>query len=155
MPSGWQKKGKTVALPTSRSGAINVFGLINRANDLRAFCFEGSIHSGVAIACIDQFAKTLRGRTVVVIDNASIHRSKKFTERIAHWKQMGLGLFYLPKYSPHLNIIETLWRKMKYEWLDKAAYVSKESLTKAVDNILSKVGIDYVIEFKNSQGSLA
>jgi transposase len=43
-------------------------------------------------------------------------------ERRAAWEQRGLFLLYLPRYSPHLNIVETLWRKLKYEWLSPKDY---------------------------------
>ncbi|MBC6474874.1 MAG: transposase [Hormoscilla sp. GM102CHS1] len=32
--------------------------------------------------------------------------------------------FYLPTYSPQLNIIEILWRFIKYSWLNTDAYES-------------------------------
>ncbi|MBA3692414.1 MAG: transposase [Acidobacteria bacterium] len=30
------------------------------------------------------------------------------------WQLRGLSIFYLPKSSPHLNIAEILWRKLRY-----------------------------------------
>ena len=42
---------------------------------------------------------------------ASIHRSEKFNAKLGEWRQKRLRIFHLPPYSPHLNIIETLWRK--------------------------------------------
>ena len=29
------------------------------------------------------------------------------------WEKRGLFLFYIPPYSPHPNVVETLWRIMK------------------------------------------
>jgi transposase len=71
-------------------------------------------------------------------------------------KQKGLRIFHLPpylcfakpKYSPHLNLIETLWRKMKYNWLKPGDYSSWEALKKAIDDILNSVGKDLKIKFK-------
>jgi transposase len=34
---------------------------------------------------------------------------------------------FLPPYSPELNLIEILWRKMKYEWLEWHAYLDFEN----------------------------
>gem|GEM_PF-6935554 len=42
------------------------------------------------------------------------------------------GRFHLPTYSPHLNLAETVWRKLKYEWLSASDYSSKEHLRNAV-----------------------
>jgi transposase len=64
----------------------------------------------------------VRKLTVVVLDNARIHCAQIIQERIKIWQQRGLYLFYLPRYSPHWNIVETLWRKLKYEWLTPIDY---------------------------------
>ncbi|HEX8637237.1 MAG TPA: transposase [Pyrinomonadaceae bacterium] len=49
------------------------------------------------------------------MDNAPSHRARIIKEQIKVRHGRGLFLFYLPRYSPHLNIVETLWRKLKYE----------------------------------------
>lgn len=54
-------------------------------------------------------------------------------------------IFNLPPYSPHLNIIEILWRKMKYEWLKPEDYGSFEKLTESIKEILSQLGAEYKI----------
>ncbi|WP_338045584.1 transposase [Paraprevotella xylaniphila] len=41
------------------------------------------------------------------------HRNKKIKELHPIWEKRGLFLFYLPPYSPQLNISETLWRILK------------------------------------------
>ena len=76
---------------------------MNRHNDLHTSMFEQSIHTGVVIACFDAFCQTMTKKTVVVVDNASIHRSEEFADRIPHWKKHGLIIQYLPPYSPELN----------------------------------------------------
>jgi hypothetical protein len=62
---------------------------MNRQNDLHPFLFEGSIHTGVVIACCDTFCQTLTKKPVVVIDNASIHTSEEFEDRLPYWKKKG------------------------------------------------------------------
>ena len=62
-------------------GRINVLGFMNRNNDLHAYMFEESIHTGVVIACFDAFCHTITKKTVVVVDNASIHTSDDFADR--------------------------------------------------------------------------
>jgi transposase len=41
----------------------------------------------------------------------------------------GLYLLFLPPYCPELNLIEILWRKIKYEWLPVSAYESFKDLS--------------------------
>ena len=56
-------------------------------------------------------------------------------------------MFELPSYSPELNLIEILWRFIKYTWLDVSAYKSWFSLVTQVESILSGFGQEYVINF--------
>ena len=44
------------------------------------------------------------------------------------WQERGLSVFYLPAYSPPLNIAEVLWRKLKQEWLRAEDYADNETL---------------------------
>ncbi len=66
--------------------------------------------------------------TVIVIDNAPIHTNKAFKAKIVQWRQNKLEIFWLPTYSPHLNLSEILWRFMKYEWVETKAYSNWKSL---------------------------
>ena len=53
----------------------------------------------------------------------------------------------IPTYSPELNKIEILWRKIKYEWLNFSAYESFKTLKEELNNILANIGLDYHINF--------
>jgi transposase len=58
-----------------------------------------------------------------------------------------LYIFYLPKYSPHLNKIETLWRFIKYEWIKIEAYASWDNLVKNLKEIFDQIGGKYRVNF--------
>ena len=47
----WQEPKSVIELPARRYGRINVLGFLNRNNDLHAYMFEQSIHTGVVVAC--------------------------------------------------------------------------------------------------------
>ncbi len=111
-----------------KSNCLNVLGFINHACHFECHVFEGSINTEVVVACFDDFAKKLSKRTVVLIDNASIHTSNLFKDNIDKWEAENLIIYNIPPYSPELNKIEILWRKIKYEWLDFSAYESFKSL---------------------------
>ena len=49
--------------------------------------------------------------TIIVQDNASIHRSKLAKKHHQNWLQQGLSVFFLPPYSPEMNRIEGQWRR--------------------------------------------
>lgn len=55
--------------------------------------------------------KMIKEETIyLILDNYSVHKSE-FIKKVA--KILNIQLIYLPPYSPHLNPIEQLWRKMK------------------------------------------
>ena len=147
IPYAWQEPKSVIELPARKSGRIHVLGCMNRQNDLHPCMFEGSIHTGVVIACFDTFCQTLTKQTVVVIDKASIHTSEEFADKLPYWKKQGLLIKYLPPYSPELNLIEILWRRIKYTWLPFSAYECLNALSEALETILSHVGSEYQITF--------
>lgn len=72
-----------------------------------------------------------------LLDNAKIHYVAAFQARLVVWEEQDLNIFYLPVYSPHLNKIETLWRKIKYSWLRSEAYCTFKILKISIWHILN------------------
>lgn len=147
IPYAWPEPASVIELPAMRYGRLKVLGCMNRTHDLHAYMFEASIPTGVVMACGDAFGQTITTKTVVVVDNASIHTSEDFADRIPSWKKRGLVIKYLSPYSPELNLIEILWRRIKYTWLPFSAYECLNALIKALEDILSHVGSKYQITF--------
>jgi transposase len=148
VPYAWQEKGETIAIESGHSKRLNVLGFMNKHEDLHAYCFECSVTSEVVIGCFDDFCNHLQGPTVTIVDNASIHKSEAFQEKIPEWESKGLLVFYLPEYSPELNLIEILWRFMKYEWIEFSAYNSWSDLVDYVEGVLKGFGGKYKINFE-------
>jgi transposase len=121
IPYAWPEPNHTIELPARKAGRLNVLGCMHRQNDLPPLLFAGSIHTGVVRACFDSLCQTLTKKTVVVIDNASIQTSEGCEDRLPYWKKKGLSIKYLPPYAPELNLIEILWRRIKYTWLPFSA----------------------------------
>ena len=150
VPYGWQHKDEPLSSPSQRGQRWNVFGIMSSDNQLFAHKTKGSIKSAFVINCIDAFANSLQRapRSVIKIDNATIHHSEEFKAKIPQWAELGVEIFYLPTYSPHLNRIETFWRKCKYEWLLPQDYQSWKDLTTKLEHILDNFGTNYKINFK-------
>ena len=148
VPYGWSKKGETICILSQRSKRINVFGLYSRNNELKSYLSDGTMTAEQIVAYLDDFSNSMTQPTVVVMDNATVHKARIIKEKIKEWKKLGLTIWYLPAYSPHLNLIETLWRKIKYEWLKPADYVDMETYKKAINEILENVGNSLKISFK-------
>ena len=81
------------------------------------------------------------------MDKASVHTSDEFAECLPRWKKEGLIIKYLSTYSPELNLIERLWRHIKYTWLPVSAYQCLDALRDALENILKNFGSKYQITF--------
>ncbi len=113
----------------------------------QSWVFDSSINSAVVVAFFDQLAESIYRPMAVVIDNASIHTSAEFTENIEKWANKGLVIVKIPPYSPELNLIKILWRKIKYEWMPFSAYQSFPNLQECLFEILANIGKSYTIEF--------
>jgi len=117
--------------------------------DLRfhPFIFEETIDSEIVIACFDSLSQTLTKPTLVVIDGAPVHKSDQFQARLEEWEAGGLSVYLLSAYSPELNLIEILWRMIKYHWLPLEAYKSFKDLMRSLIHVLKGIGSKYQIDF--------
>jgi transposase len=147
VPYGWQNIGEYLAIHSRRSRRLNVLGIMNRKNHLEAYVSEQSINSDVVAACIDTFFSTVNKPTVIVVDQSSIHTSNAMLDKIEEWLERKITIFELPSYSPQLNLIEILWRFIKYEWIEINAYSSWTTFVTSVEKILKEFGKNYVINF--------
>ena len=78
-----------------------------------------------------------------------MHHSKIFQAQLLVWQKRGLFIFSLPTYSPHLNIAETMWRKLKTEWITPEDYLKKDSLFYAVNRCMANIGTNLKINFSH------
>lgn len=146
----WQPVGKQLEIAASNgdgNSQLNVFGIFGQDNKLFTIVFIGTLTSEIVIACIDDYSLQLTMTTLLVIDGASIHTSKEFDKQLEVWEKRGLYIYLLPAYSPELNLIEILWRMIKYHWLPLAAYQSYKLFLKHLMQVLSQVGSKYQINF--------
>jgi transposase len=149
VPYGWQFDDEEVAIEATRGRSINCFGLFSRSNDLVYKMIEKNINATFIIETLDAFSFTLKKPTVVVLDNARVHTARKVKELFKVWQNRGLYIFYLPPYSPHLNIIERLWKEIKEGWLKPSDYQSADSLFYATDRICAAIGKELFLNFSS------
>lgn len=147
VPYGWQFADERVHVATGRGRSMNYFGLLSRSNEFFYERSEKAITSSFVLEQLDSFSLRLDKPTVVVLDNARIHTAKKIQDRLALWQRRGLYVFYLPPYSPQLNIIERLWKELKARWLRPCDYENAEALFYATELALSAVGTTLKINF--------
>jgi transposase len=148
IPYAWQEKGKMIEIPASKSKQINVAGFLSSdGKNFQGYQKEGTMKSVDVIGFFDDFAQGINQPTLVVLDNASIHKSHEFKANMKRWEEKDLHLYFLPPYSPELNKIETLWRKMKYEWINFDAFSSFQSLRENLNQLIQQIGKKYTINF--------
>lgn len=151
IPYGWQFKDEDVFMPSEKGKGLNLFGLLRRDNDFIFKTTGDKIDSDFVTQQLETLAFSIQKTTVIVLDNARIHTSAKVQARRDAWERRGLFIFYLPAYSPHLNLIESLWRKLKYVWLRPQDYLCENTLFYTVTQILAAVGYDLSITFAEPQ----
>ncbi|GAB4045411.1 IS630 family transposase [Spirosoma jeollabukense] len=147
VPYGWQFKDESIGIEVAKGQRLNCFGLISRQNHLHFATTSGSITASFVVNQLEELSWQLTKPTVVVLDNARIHTADKVRQRLADWQKRGLYLFYLPPYSPHLNLAERLWKELKARWLRPEDYATSSTLFYAVWLALGAVGHELFIQF--------
>jgi transposase len=71
--------------------------------------------------------------TIVVLDNAGIHRSKVVQAALPELWARRVYLYYLPPYSPELNAIEPVFRVIKHHELPERRSTTVPALIAAID----------------------
>lgn len=149
VPYAWQPKGSRLSINSMKGDSLNVAGFMKRDGNFSSFMFDSSINGDVVIGVFDRFIADLDPlrKTVIVLDNASPHRSQAFEDKRDEWQERNVEIVYLSSYSPELNLIEHLWKAIKYDWLPFEAYLSAEHLRECLLDVLAKVGSELTISF--------
>lgn len=151
VPYGWQFDDEDVFIEATKGKSINCFGLLSRNNKFIYRNTQKNINSDFIIETLDELSLTITILTVIVLDNARPHTARKVKQLFEVWQKRGLFIFYLPPYSPQLNIIERLWKEFKEGWLKPTDYQSANSLFYAVDRICANIGKQLFMNFSDFQ----
>jgi transposase len=147
IPYAWQRVGQRLEVATGHGPRQNILGFFDLHNQFQAFAFQGPIASHTVSHCFDLFRQQQQKPALVVVDNAPIHTSEDFEEELGCWQKEEPYVKFLPPYCPELNLIELLWRKIKYEWLPLDAYVNFKTSTASLFDVLKGIGSKYRITF--------
>ena len=158
VPYAWQRRGQPcVCLPAERGagGGYSVLGFWRPADPqatgrqaFTAIVSASAFTAELFVLAVAEFVTHLAQPTVLVLDNASIHKAHAVKAQLAGWAARGLTLLFLPPYSPELNRIEILWRFCKHYWLTPEAYQTPQTLLQHVTDLLRAIGThEYRITF--------
>lgn len=126
------------AHPGHYTKRISMIGGLCNKNFMAPFMFEGHCNTTVFELYVEQvLMPKLKMGMVVVIDNASFHKSTRIKNLI---ESVGATLIYLPPYSPDLNPIEHYWHKIK-NTIRKMMRDTKMVLHEAMGNTLKDMSI--------------
>jgi len=150
VPYAWQLKGTVQELPAERSKKISVMGILNPiTNQFEGTIYQGTTNAECVIKTLDDYCRTISKKTIIVLDNASIHKANSIKEKQKEWEEKGMFLQFIPRYCPELNLIEILWKHLKAYWLKPEDYESMKILEERTQQILKQYGINqqYSITF--------
>lgn len=92
-------------------GRTNVIGALLAGTLLTISLFQTTINTNIFTCWVEQdLMPKLPPRSVVILDNATFHKSETMKHNL---EKQGHTLLYLPPYSPDLNPIEHKWAQAK------------------------------------------
>lgn len=149
VPYGWQFPDENVHIAVQKGYKVNMFGLISRTNECHWATNQQNIDAFFIFQQIEELSFKISKQTFLVLDNAPVHKAKIIQQQIPIWQKRGVYIYYLPPYSPELNIAEILWRKMKTQWITPEDYLEKEALFYAVNRCFASIGKNLTIKFSH------
>lgn len=138
----WQKVGERIDIPISggHRNSIQVLGFQSADGKVRTYVQRSTVKGSSVVAAINDFVRRIRRTTVLVLDNASPHTCGEVIQHIERWAERGLILYNLPPYSPELNAIEHLWRKLKHQLIPPHAWETIDKLAQSLLTSLETIG---------------
>ena len=136
----YSEKGKRFhsSKPGHRSKRLSMIGALVKNTLIAPFMFSGHCETNTFEYYVEHIlSKVLKPGHVLVIDNASFHKSKKIIEII---EGAGCKVLFLPPYSPDLNPIEHWWFKVKNK-IKKWIRDKKESLERSMEQVLKHLSV--------------
>ncbi len=125
----WSPVAKRIFLPyTGRHESLAVYGTITINGD-QLF----RVYKKFNAVTFVEYLKELHwkyGRVALMLDRASVHKSKKVKEDLA--SNPDVKLIWLPNGSPYLNMIEQCWKTSKHLLLVSEYYAMFAIMNKAV-----------------------
>ena len=108
VPYAWQTKDYPIFLPAAKGKFLSVVGLMSHKNNLFFEMPDTTFNTDIFIQLMERYVVQIVKKTAVVLDNCSIHKSKKFNAKIEKRKEKDVFIYFLPPYSMELNLIEIL-----------------------------------------------
>jgi len=127
--------GKPEIVKNTTRYRANTFGFYS-LNGESVIGFKENSKAESVCKFMEEIWRENRGEKIfMVLDNFPSHRAKKTMERA---EDLGIGLIYLPPYSPDLNPIEQIWKSLKRE-ISTAFFKTKEEFLRLIKTTFKKL----------------
>jgi transposase len=144
----WVRRGQQKLIPAnSGRKRVNINGAVNALDPCEAVVVEAqTINAQSTITLYEKLLENNPGKKLVLIcDNARYYRSQVLQDWLKD--QPLIQQWFLPTYSPNLNIIERLWRFMKKQIIGLSFHDTYKAFKASVLNFFDHLN-DYEYELK-------
>ena len=125
---------KLVPYENAEGRRVNAFGVLIPHGPQRSLWWDAvprTLRSEDLLTILEAIPRG-KHALVVVLDNASIHRSRVVQDALSRLRGQGIHLYYLPPYSPELNPIEPIFGAIKHTEMPQRSYRTMPALLDAV-----------------------
>jgi len=136
---GWIKRGRSLHLKTnSGRNRLNILGAYS-PDERDLISLEG--RESCDAERVAQWLRKIRAanfgkRLLSVLDNAPYNHAEPVTRAA---QALHIQLFYLPTYSPNLNLIERFWKFLKRKVARNHFYATFAEFRAAVQKVLNNI----------------
>ena len=129
---GYAPKGKTpVVTVTAKRFSSNMISAVNNRGTVRFMIYDENMTAPVLLRFFNRLIKDAKGKVLLILDNLRVHHAKLVKAWLKrHWNE--IEVYYLPAYSPDLNLDEYLNCDLKAGIKAAPPARNKEQLKKTV-----------------------
>jgi transposase len=133
--TSWSSTQVKVEKAQKINGILNVFGAYDHTNDkIHVQCYRNKTAKEFVdfLKRVDKrYDKNILKNIFVVLDNLSIHKSKKAKDEISKYCPR-IKFVFLPVRSPKLNLIEVRWSWLQRQTINNSTFKDEQEIGKAV-----------------------
>jgi transposase len=132
--TSWSSVQVKVEKAQKIKGILNVFGAYDHTNDkMHIHCYQKKTGKQFVdfLKRIDRRYNKNIQNIFLVLDNLSVHKSKKVKEQISKLCPR-INLVFLPIRSPELNLIEVRWLWLQRQAINNSTFKDEQEIGQAV-----------------------
>ena len=132
--TSWSSTQVKIEKTQKINGLLNVFGTYDHTNDkIHVHCYRNKTAKQFVdfLKRVDKrYDKNIQN-IFVVLDNLSVHKSKKAKDEISKYCPR-IKFVFLPVRSPELNLIEVRWSWLQRQAINNSTFKDEQEIGRAV-----------------------